>query len=99
MKDGYNLQLQTPKTMKLFGLTKILIDKTKNVHNVPSPEVVKVVLVLCNLVDSQYQQTSEVYTVTPNKIYAYLLNVESSNLMFLETYNTEFDEIIITFTD
>ena len=27
-----------------------------------------------------------------------LLNVEPSNLMFLETHNTEFDEIIITFT-
>ena len=30
--------------------------------------------------------------------YAYLLNVEPSNLVFLKTYNTEFDEIIITFT-
>ena len=58
------------------------------------------VLVQCNLVDNQYQQKSEVlYTFTPNKSYAYLLNVESSNLVFLKTYNTEFDEIIITFTD
>ena len=36
---------------------------------------------------------------TPNKSYVYLLNVESSNLMFLKTYNTNFDAIIITFTD
>ena len=35
----------------------------------------------------------------PNKSCAYLLNVEASNLVFLLTYNTEFDEIIITFTD
>ena len=28
-----------------------------------------------------------------------LLNAEPSNLVFLETYNTEFDEINITFTD
>ena len=35
----------------------------------------------------------------PKKYYAYLLNVELSNLVFLETYNIEFDEIIITFTD
>ena len=35
----------------------------------------------------------------PNKSYAYLLNVEPSNLAFLKTYNTEFDEIIKTFTD
>ena len=38
------------------------------------------------------------HTFMPNKCYAYLLNVEPSNLVFLETYNTEFDEII-TFTD
>ena len=35
----------------------------------------------------------------PNKCYAYLLNVEPSHLVFLKTYNTEFDEIIITFSD
>ena len=32
-----------------------------------------------------------------NKSYAYLLNVEPSYLVFLKTFNTEFDEII-TFT-
>ena len=34
-----------------------------------------------------------------NKNYAYLLNVEPSNLVFFKTFNSEFDEIIITFTD
>ena len=29
MKDEYKLQLQTPETMKLFGSTIKLIDKTK----------------------------------------------------------------------
>ena len=29
----------------------------------------------------------------PNKPYAYLLNVEQSNLLFLKTYNTEFVEL------
>ena len=38
-----------------------------------------------------------VYTFTPNKSYAYLLNVEPNNLVFLKTYNAEFNEIIITF--
>ena len=32
-------------------------------------------------------------------INAYLLNVESSYLMFLKSYDIEFDEIIIIFTD
>ena len=35
----------------------------------------------------------------PNKSYIYLLNIQSSNLVFLKTYNTGFDEIVITFTD
>ena len=33
------------------------------------------------------------------KSYAYLLHVEPSNLVLLEIYNTEFHQIIITFTD
>ena len=80
---------------------KKIIDKTKNAENVPpSLEVVEVVLVQCNLVDDQYQQKCEVsYTFTPNKCYACLLNVEPSNLIFWKIYNTEFDKIIITFTD
>ena len=77
-----------------------LIDKTKNGEKVPILEVVEVVLVQCNLINNQYQQKSEVlYIFTPNKSNADLLNVEPSNLVFLKTYNTEFDEIIITFSD
>ena len=34
-----------------------------------------------------------------NKSYAYLLNDEPSSAVFLKIYNTDFDEIIITFTD
>ena len=100
MKDGTNLELQMPETMKLFGSTKKLIDKTKNEENVPSLEVVEVVLVHCNLVDNQYQRKYEVlHTFTQNKSDAYLLHNEPSKLVFLKTQNTEFDEIIITFTD
>ena len=62
--------------------------------------MVEVVLVQFNLVDNQYQQKSEVLcTFTPNKSYAYLLDVESSNLVFLKTYNTDFNKIIIAFSD
>ena len=42
--------------MKLFDTAKKLIDKTKNGESVPSPEVVEVALVQCNLVDNKYQQ-------------------------------------------
>ena len=47
-----------------------------------SLELVKLVLVQCNLVNNQYQQKSEVlYTFTANKSYAYLLNIEPNNLV------------------
>ena len=65
-----------------------------------SYEVAEVVLVQCNLVDNQYQEKFVVlYAFTPSKSYSYLLNNEPSNLVFLKTYNTGFDEIIITFMD
>ena len=71
--------------MKLFGSSKTLIGKTKT-----EKKVAEVVLVQCNLVDNQYQQTSEVLqTSSPNKSYAYLLSVESIKLVFLKTYTTQ----------
>ena len=95
--------------MNWFGSTKKKkkkIDKTKNKENMRSLEyiwsleVVEVVLVQYNLVYNQYQQKLKVlYTFTPNESNVYLLNVEPSNLIFLKTYNIEFDEIIITFTN
>ena len=96
IKDGYKLELQMSETIELFGSTEKLIEKTKKIkkngENVPILEVVKVVLVYCSWEDNQYEQRSEVlYTFMPNKYYAYLLNIEPSNLVFLETYDTEFD--------
>ena len=58
IKDWYKLELQVPETMKLFSSSKNLTDKTKNGENVPSFEVVEVVLVYCNLVDNHYQEKS-----------------------------------------
>ena len=95
IKDGYKLELQTPETMKLFGSTKTIIDKTKNGEKAPTLEVVELVLVQGNLLDNQ-QKSEVLYTFTPNKSFAYLFYVEPSNLVFLKTCNTEFGEIIIT---
>ena len=79
---------------------KKIVDTTKNGEKVPNLVVVEVVLVQCKLIDNQYKPTSEVlYTFMPNKSHTYLLNIEPSNLVLLKTYNIEFDEIIITFTD
>ena len=96
-KDGYKLKLQT---MKLFGSKKNILHKIKKKRKLPSLEVVELVLVQCNLAGNQYQQNSELsYSFIPNKSYAYLFNIKPGNLVFLKTYNTEFDDIIITFTD
>ena len=99
IKDGYKLELQTSETIKVFGSIGKLIGKTKNGENVPSLEVVELVLVQSNLVDDQYQQKSEVLcTFTPNKSSTYLLNVEPSNSVFLKTHNTDFVEVVIQLT-
>ena len=75
------------------------IDKIKN-GGISSLEEVEVVLIQYNLVDNQYQQKYEVSkTFNPNKYYAYLLNVEPSNLVYFKTYNTEFDKVITKFAD
>ena len=59
-------------------------------------EVVKVVLVQCNIVDSQCQSKSEVlYTFSPSKSYTYLLNAEQFSVL-RKNYKTDFDDIIIT---
>ena len=55
IKDRFRVELHWPETVKLFVSTKKLIEKTKNVESVPSLEVVKVVLIQCNLVYNQYQ--------------------------------------------
>ena len=92
--DGYKLELKLPETMTLLVARRKLIDKTKNGKNVPSFDVVEVVLVQCNLLDNQYQQKSEIlFTFMPNKSYAYLLNFEPRNLVFLKTYLPGFDDI------
>ena len=58
--NGYKLKLLTPETMKLLGSTKKVVDKDKNGENVPKLEIVEVVLVPCNLVKNDYQNTSKV---------------------------------------
>ena len=50
---GFKLVLQTPEAIKLIGSTKTFIDKTKNGEKVPSPEVVEIALVQCNLVNNK----------------------------------------------
>ena len=60
--------LLTSETMKLLGSTKKDVDSDKNSENVPKLESVEVVLVHCNLVENDYQNTSKVlFSFVPNK--------------------------------
>ena len=100
IKSGYYLELLTPETMKLLGSTVSKINKDNNGENVPHLEIVEVVLVHCNLVNNDYQQSSSTwYTFVPNKIFGSLLEISPPNHVFLKTFNSEFQEIKICFTD
>ena len=86
--------------MKLLGNTESKITKNKNGENVPHLEITEVVLVHCNMVNNDYQQDSPVlYTFVPNKSFGSLLDISPSNHIFLKTFNSEYDETIVWFTD
>ena len=86
--------------MKLFGSTKNKITKDKNSENVPPLEITEVLLVQCNIVNNDYQQDSRVlYTFVPNKSFGSLLEIYPTNHIFLKTFNSEYDKILIWFTN
>ena len=58
IKTGYKLELLTNETMRLVGDGPI-IDITKNSENVPKLEIVRNVLVVCNLVENVFLQDSK----------------------------------------
>ena len=100
IKDGYSLELLTKETMKLLGSTETKITKDKNGENVPHLQITEVVLVHCNIVNNDYQQDSRVlYTFVLNKSFGSLLDISPSNHIFVNTFNSEYDEIIVWFTD
>ena len=100
IKNGYNLELLSPETMKLLESTKNKITKDKNGKNVPHLEITEVVLVHCDIVNNDYQQDSRVlYTFVSNKPFGSLLEMSPENHIFLKTFNSEYDEIKTWFTD
>ena len=86
--------------MKLLGSTENEITKDKNGENMPHLEIAELVLVLCNLVNDDYQQDSRIlYTFVPNKPFGSLLEISPTIHIFLKTFNSEFQEIKVWFTD
>ena len=86
--------------MKWLGSTKNEITKDKNGENVPHLENTEVLLLHCNIVNSNYQQDSRVlYTFVPNKPFDSLLEISPANHIFLKAFNSEYDKIKVWFTD
>ena len=99
IKNWYSLDFLTPETMKLLESTQNKVAKDKSRENVPHPEITEVVLVYCNIVNDDYQQDSRVsYTFVSNKPFGSLVEIFPANRIFLKTFNSEYDEIIVWFT-
>ena len=74
--------------------------KDKNVKNVLHLEIVELVLIHCNTVNNNYQQNSRIlYKFVPNNPFGSLLDFSPANYIFLKTFNSEFQEMKIWFTD
>ena len=100
IKNGYYLERLTTETMKLLGSTDSKITKDINGENVLHLEIVELVLIHCNFVNNNYQQNSRIlYTFIPNKPFGSLLEISPPNHIFLKTFNSEFQEIKVWFTD
>ena len=86
--------------MKWLGCAENKITKDKSSENVPHLEITKVVLVHCNIVNNDYQRDSRVlYTFVPNKPFGSFLETSPKNHLFLKTFNSEFQDIIVWFTN
>ena len=79
--------------MKLLRSTENEITKDKSYKNVPFVKINELILVHCNNVNNNYQQVSTVlYAFVPNKPFGSLF-------IFLKTFESEFQEINVCFTD
>ena len=96
IKKRYYLELLTPETMKLLGSTKSNITKYENGESVPHLEIAELVLIHCNLVNNN---SRILYTFVPKKPFGSSLESSPPNHIFLKTFNLEFQEIKIWFTD
>ena len=86
--------------MKLPGSTENKITKEKNDENLLHLKITEVELVHYDIVYNYYQQDSRVlYTFVPCKSFGSLLDISPTNHVFLKTFNAEYDEIKVWFTD
>ena len=66
----------------------------------PYSEITKLALADCDVVSNNYQQNSRVfYTFVPNKSFGQLLDIFPEKFIFLKTFNSEFYDTAVWFTD
>ena len=85
IKIGYKLELLINETMRYAPI----IDATKNGENVPRLEILRNVLVFCNLL----------FSFVPNSRFRSLLSITPQVLKCCDTVDSIFDYIEISFTD
>ena len=85
IKTGYKLELLSPETMTLLGSTNKYVDQDKDGEDVPKLESVEVILVHCNLVNSNYELAPKfLFTFVTNKQFGQLINVSPHSLTVLK---------------
>ena len=85
--------------MRLLGHGPI-IDTTKNGKNAPKLEIVRNLLVFCNLIENAYLQDSKLlFYFVPNSRFGSLLFITPQVLKYCDTVDSIFDYIEISFAD
>ena len=86
--------------MKLLESTRSNVIKNENDQNVPHVGITEIVLIHCDIVNSEYHQDARVLKkFVPNKSFGQLLDISLKNFIFLKTFGSEFSYIDVWFTD
>ena len=73
----------TTTTTKILGSSKSKITKDKNGETFPNLEITKVVLVHCDIVNSDHLQDSKVlYTFNPSNFFGELQDISLKSFIF-----------------
>ena len=75
------------------------LTQKKDGENVPKLEIVRNVLVFCNLVENVYLQDSKLFTFVPNSRFGSLLSITPQVLKYCDTVDSIFHYIEISFAD
>ena len=81
------MELLSKETIRLLGSTEKIIAKNKNGENVPEWEVVYVILLHYNILNSSYQQASKVlFTFESDKKFEQLITMATSFINNVKNY-------------